>query len=189
MKKEIKEELINLLKNNKNMNINDIQMALQESGYYASERAIKYNSKKEGLSIMSKINSNYLNEEEKAFIDDVHSAKNMTWIAEELGRSRNTIKKYYLSKGYDCNSVLSDFSANYIVENYQHSDMSDLCLRLSVKADLILEYFWSNPDTVDLRLMGKFGKNEGEPYTERTEAELEGMTKYQRHIHQKINKV
>jgi hypothetical protein len=184
MKQEIKEELINLLKNNKNMNITDIQMALQESGYYASERSIKYNSKKEGLFIMSKINSNYLNEEEKAFIDKVHSAKNISAIAEKLGRSNNTIKKYYQERGYDTRSVLSDFSANYIVENYQHSSMSDLCLRLSVKADLILNFFWSNPDLVDLRLMGKVGKNEGEPYVRPDN--ITGSR--QMHIHQKIEK-
>jgi len=183
MKKEIKDKLIELLKN-KTMNITDIQMALEESGYYASERAIKYNSKKEGLSIMSKINSNYLNEEEKSFIDKVHSAKNMTLIAEELGRSRNTIKKYYLSKGYDCNSVLSEFSANYIVENYKYSTFSELMMRLSVKKELILNFFWDNPDLVDLRKLGKEGKNEGDPYVKPDN--ITGSR--DKHIHQEIKK-
>ena len=91
--------------------------------------------------------------------------------------------------GYITNSVLSKASKEYIAQNYKHKTMDGLSRRLKIKECKIYQHFYDNPDTLDLRLLDTEGFNEGEPYIERTEAELEGMTKYQKHIHQKISKV
>ena len=196
MQEETKKLIKLIILNNKNkMEYHEIQKALEDSGYNVSKSSIRSYCKSEivegehmHILVKSKVNSRYLTDEEKATIDDNHDSKLIESQALDMGRSVSTIRRYYKSMGYITNSVLSKASKEYIAQNYKHKTIEGLSRRLKIKECKIYQHFYDNPDTLDLRLLDSEGFNEGEPYIERTEAELEGMTQYQKHVHQKINK-
>ncbi len=197
LKVQSKKFIRKLLKENKNtMTYDQILQAMEDSGITdVKTNSIKNFCKKElddngdvlHYSIKSKVNSRYLTDAEKAHIDDNHSSKLIATQAEEMGRSAATVRKYYRAMGYDTNAVLSEFSQNYIKQHYKCLTLTEMSRRLSIKEDKIVNYFFDNPDTLDMRLINTEGFNEGEPYVEKTQNELDSMSSYQRHIHQIID--
>ena len=185
-----------ILKNKNQMEYHEIQKALEDSGHNVSKSSIRSYCKSESVEgepmhilVKSKVNSRYLTDEEKATIDDNHDSKLIESQALDMGRSVSTIRRYYKSMGYITNSVLSKASKDYIAQNYKHKTIESLSRRLKIKECKIYQHFYNNPDTLDIRLLDTEGFNEGEPYVERTQDQLDAMTQYQKHVHQKINNI
>ena len=144
------------------------------------EGTLKSHCNRKSIIVKSKINSAYLTDSEKKYIDDNHNAKLIKATAEDLGRSINTIRSYYKKKGYATRSVLSDFAKEYILENYTYKSLAQLARRLSVKENLISTYMVDSD--IDMRLLNTKDMLDGPDYMPPT-GKLDMVSQ---HIHQLI---
>lgn len=141
---------------------------------------LKSHCNRKSITVQSKVNSTYLTEAEKKYIDDNHNAKLIKSTAEDLGRSINTIRSYYKKNGYATRSVLSDFAKDYILHNYTYKTLAQLAKRLSVKESLISAYMIE--DDIDMRLLNTRDILDGPDYIRPT-GSLDNISK---HVHQLI---